>query len=63
MFGQLAQHVDLQLGRLPVLLHVLDDLDGDRPALVEILTLHHLPEGALSQLGNNLVPEFSKSDL
>ena len=56
IFGQFVQHVDLQLGRLPVLLHVLDDLDGNHPPLVEVFALHHLPKSAFSQLRNDLVP-------
>lgn len=50
------QYVDLQPGRLFVLLHIFDDLQSDvcsTPAMIN--TLHHPPEGALAQSADNLI--------
>ena len=53
---QLAQHVHLQLGRLPILVDVLDDLHGDTVLCLVVLHLHHLAEGPFAQRGEDLVP-------
>ena len=54
IFGQFLQHVDLQLGRLAVLLHVLDDLERDDLVLVDVAHLDHLAESALAERGEDL---------
>ena len=53
VLGQLLQDVDLELGGLAVLAHVLDDLQGDDLGFVQVFDLDHLPEGPLAQGGHD----------
>ena len=54
-FLQLLEDVDLELGGLPVLVHVLDDLEGQHLVRVQLLHLDHLAEGSLAQGGQNFI--------
>ncbi len=54
---QLPQDVDLQLGGLPVLVDVLNDLEREVGAPVaQVPDLGHLAEGALPEGADNLIP-------
>uniref|UniRef100_A0A8W7PAS2 Uncharacterized protein n=1 Tax=Anopheles coluzzii TaxID=1518534 RepID=A0A8W7PAS2_ANOCL len=45
IFGNdLLQHIDLQLGRLAILVHIAYDLQRDRVLLLHVLRLHDAPE-------------------
>ena len=56
--GQLVEDVDLQLGRVPILLHVLNNLDGQGFLLVQVLALDHLAKSALPQLIQYFIPKY-----
>ena len=53
VLGKLLEDVDLQLGRLPVLLDVLDYFERNDLVLVDVPHLDHLPERALSERGED----------
>ena len=54
VLGQLLEDVDLELGRLAVLLHVFDYLERDYLVLVDIPHLYNLAERALAERGEDL---------
>ena len=56
VLGQLGEHVDLQLGCVPVFLDVANDFYSNNFVLSQILTFHHFSEGPLSQLLYYFVP-------
>ena len=56
IFPQLVENVDLQLGSLAILLHILDDFQSDCFGSEEIVHLEHLAEGALAQEAAHPVP-------
>ena len=53
VLGQLLEDVDLQLGRLAILLHVLDYLERDYLVLVDVPHFDHLAKRALSERGED----------
>jgi len=50
ILGKLCEHVDLQLGCVPVFLDVPSDFDGNNLVLFQIMALGHLSESSFSQL-------------
>ena len=60
IFGQLVQNVDFQLGRLSVLLHVLDNLERNYFILVDVTNFNHLSKRAFSECGEDFEPVLYK---
>ena len=50
VFGEFCQDVDLELGRVSILLDILNYLDGENLVLLKIFTSDHFTESSLSEL-------------
>ena len=53
---EFVEHIDLQLGGILILRHILDDLERHNSILVDVVALDNLAEGALAQHLHHPVP-------